>query len=130
STRPLPLCRLPSTRPILSRLSINRFLSGAPRGSFTRRLCRFSLRIPLRPTCSKESRMARSDRLPSLPLAAALVVVCGLCSGLVPLAAAQDTPPPPGPGAPAKPAEKPDFPPFAEVSKDFTQVVSTADGQP
>ncbi|MBL8763459.1 MAG: zinc-dependent metalloprotease [Phycisphaerae bacterium] len=37
--------------------------------------------------------------------------------------------PPAAPGAPAE-APKPDFRPWAEVSKDFRQVVSTADGQP
>jgi len=48
--------------------------------------------------------------------AAAVFAACGLTIGVH----AQD----------GKPAEPPEFRPFAEVSKDFKQVVSTADGQP
>ncbi|MCA3003813.1 MAG: zinc-dependent metalloprotease [Planctomycetaceae bacterium] len=47
-------------------------------------------------------------------------------------ALAQDGPPAPGGppgGGEGRPARQPDFPPFAEVSRDFTKVVSTADDQ-
>lgn len=49
--------------------------------------------------------------------AAALVSACGLTCGLAFPVLAQEE-------------KKEDFKPFAEVSKDYTQVVSTADGQP
>ena len=38
-------------------------------------------------------------------------------------------PPAGGPSAAAAGAAKPDFPPFAEISKDYTKVISTADGE-
>jgi hypothetical protein len=54
-------------------------------------------------------------------------VLAGLAGSVAPVAWAQDG----GPGAPGKAADdKPDFPPFAEVSKGFDRVVSTADGAP
>ncbi len=56
--------------------------------------------------------------------------------GIAPLALAQDGPPGRGGsggggggGAGGDAEKKPDFPPFAEVSKDYTKVVSTADGE-
>src|SRR5262245_34254287 len=59
--------------------------------------------------------------------AAALTAVCGLTLGV--LAQPQTPPQPPaGGGGPEKKEEE--FKPFAEVSKDFEKVVSTADGQP
>jgi hypothetical protein len=52
--------------------------------------------------------------------AATLLAACGL-------ATAQDGAAPPA-GGPGPRPEKPDFAPFAEVSKDYEKVVSTADG--
>jgi hypothetical protein len=62
------------------------------------------------------------------------VVSAAACVGALALAGASSAPaqPPPG-GEPPKEGgreeKKPDFPPFAEVSKEYTRVVSTADGQ-
>lgn len=53
-------------------------------------------------------------RLWKLTGAAALMAACGMCTPVL----AQDG------------KEPPEFKPFAEVAKDYTQVVSTADGQP
>jgi hypothetical protein len=60
-------------------------------------------------------------RVQSCLSAAAIALCCGLA---VPVAYAQETPPPG-----AAPEKKEEFRPFAEVSKGFDKVVSTADGQ-
>lgn len=55
----------------------------------------------------------------AVSMAAVLVMTAGGTASAQPPAG------PPGEGAP-----RPDFPPFAEVAKDFTKVVSTSDGEP
>ncbi|MBL8759457.1 MAG: zinc-dependent metalloprotease [Phycisphaerae bacterium] len=57
------------------------------------------------------------------------LVMALAAGGLAPVAFAQDGPPGARGGGGGGDEKKPDFPPFAEVSKDFTKVVSTADGE-
>jgi len=63
----------------------------------------------------------------SMPRIVAMLLACGLAS-VVQTTSAQDTPPVAPPAVPA-PDKKEDFRPWAEVSKGFEKIVSTADGQ-